>query len=668
MITIPNQVHSTLLAIVCTVGGVSASVATSGTRDLPADKMLRDWEGEEYTNQVIAQSGGLGIGLGIVFSACMLLHLLCWGHCGKSCRCCWFKFENTRQMAPFRQRESVPGKPGTRPCYYHVFAWACFLLALGGAIAACTSHAEVYTELDVAMSNAQDLFANFNDLQCKGPATALLREGKSLNEIKDMYGGGLYGILGTCDEASIGTLIKQARDGTDAIYPPTVGLIDQMQALVPALDQVVTGIDQMMALSVGINQTVSGLDTLNKAISADVEGLYSSGGDFEGLLPNTTEIPKPDQVDKTAPTAALVPLTKAKAEMTAASDRVKPIVQNTLGVQGKAEVLEAYKNITKQEDKLADQLFQNMAVLNDKMEMVEGYHEDLGQYETILTAIVVIIFTVAVIGLLIMILGFRLRKAWKMSLGAYMIFAVTFWIFVLLGVALAGTMIVHDACGCNGDYSVDGCSTMSELITTNMGSKVAYIGTNEYLIAPAVDGFIRCPKFGDGRVLDYYPNYTNTSNTVDLLDALQEFNLTDETQKAKNIVRSAAVNLTLSPEASQTAVHLRTAATVMSQVSVGVGYDFTQDGQQYAYLFGELASPSAPEYYPANFSQDVNFLNLQRLGRLNVTNRMMETTRNDLIQRTMLFVGTVEVSIENKAESGLGLISVLSLRSSETLP
>mmetsp|Transcript_19486 Transcript_19486/g.36688 ORF Transcript_19486/g.36688 Transcript_19486/m.36688 type:complete len:251 (-) Transcript_19486:342-1094(-) len=81
----------------------------------------------------------------------------------------------------------------------------------------------------------------------------------------------------------------------------------------------------------------------------------------------------------------------------------------------------------------------------------------------------------------------------------------------------------------------------------------------------------------------------------------------------------------------------------MSQVSVGVGYDFTQDGQQYATLFSELASPRAPEYYPGGFSPSVNSRNLQRLGRLNVTNRMMETTRDDLIQRTMLFVGTVEV-------------------------
>eukprot|EP00471_Norrisiella_sphaerica_P005755 CAMPEP_0184478080 /NCGR_PEP_ID=MMETSP0113_2-20130426/194_1 /TAXON_ID=91329 /ORGANISM="Norrisiella sphaerica, Strain BC52" /LENGTH=806 /DNA_ID=CAMNT_0026855735 /DNA_START=115 /DNA_END=2535 /DNA_ORIENTATION=- len=620
--------------LILSATNVAGNVADDQNRDIPENTMMKNWD-DEYYNQVIVQSGGVGIGLAVIFSFFMLLHLALWGYCGDWLRCGYFKYSQTSRSSLFYNTRN---RWGVAVC-----GWVFFIVALAGVIAAGVSHSAVYQELDVTFTDAENVLYNVNELQCKGPVSELLKEGKTINEIKDMYGG-LFEALGTCDEASIGTLIKRAREGTDKVYLPTLGLIDQMQALVPALQKTIDGVEQMQALAVGINQTVAGMDKLNLAVVSDLTALYASNGNFDGLLPNVADIPKPDATDKTASGIALREITEAKLSLSSANSRIAPVVATDLGQSAKGTVGVAYKDISTHADKLADQLMQNMGVIQERVEEVDEYHEQAEHVGYILKIVSSILFAIALAGLLSMLLGFHCVKQWPMMAGAYAIFAVTAWIFLFLGIALAGSMLLYDACGCEGDYSADGCMTMRTLIATNMGSKVAYIGENEYPIKPAVDQLLTCPIFGDGRVLDYYPNYTPTSNYIDLLGAHQEFNLTDESQGSMKQLSQSASSLSMTSEAQSASQNFRSAQAAIAQVDVGFEYNFSQDAGQYTFLFNELASNAAPSYYPANsFTPAENTQNLQRLGRLDVANKMLETTRNDLLQRKMLFLGTVDV-------------------------
>jgi len=85
--------------VVSTIAKTGSGTAATGNRDFPADTKLDKWDGsagQTYFQQLIIQSGGLGIGLGFLFSIFMFFHLMCWGMCSPCCRCCCFRYKKVK--------------------------------------------------------------------------------------------------------------------------------------------------------------------------------------------------------------------------------------------------------------------------------------------------------------------------------------------------------------------------------------------------------------------------------------------------------------------------------------------------------------------------------------------------------------------------------------------
>mmetsp|Transcript_17963 Transcript_17963/g.36246 ORF Transcript_17963/g.36246 Transcript_17963/m.36246 type:complete len:421 (+) Transcript_17963:1392-2654(+) len=245
-----------------------------------------------------------------------------------------------------------------------------------------------------------------------------------------------------------------------------------------------------------------------------------------------------------------------------------------------------------------------------------------------------------------MLAGWFFSKRWPMCLGAYTILLLFMWLCLILGLFLILTMVTYDTCGCEGDYTQEGCKTLWTLLETNVGSTKYNINGQEVVLAAVIKNIFTCgvSESANGTYM-----YTPETNFVDVLNVLPAFNFSKDTAKSRNQLLSSVDQLNVTSSINQAVQYATQGMNSMAQVSVAANYNFTYDVQRYNYLKSELQNPTrAPTYYPT-FSAATNLQNIVRLTELTTTTYDFSSAYDTLESNKTSFNVTT-LDIESQAQ------------------
>eukprot|EP00954_Amorphochlora_amoebiformis_P025469 1373229-Amorphochlora_amoeboformis.AAC.2 len=197
-------------------------------------------------------------------------------------------------------------------------------------------------------------------------------------------------------------------------------------------------------------------------------------------------------------------------------------------------------------------------------------------------------------------------------------------------------MLVYDICGCEGTYTVESCSTIFDLIRTNLGTTSFKVSEKSVVLADVVS-VLKCPDHTNAS--GAYA-YSPESNFIDILGVLDQFNFTKDISKTTQDISSATSRLVVQDQLSSSKSNLTIAKQFILKIDVAQNYNFTVDQQNYTQLRTNLQANPAPYY--ATYSPAANAANIATLSRLMVRNQEMESQRDLLSTRKNEFNSRVD--------------------------
>mmetsp|Transcript_26058 Transcript_26058/g.41937 ORF Transcript_26058/g.41937 Transcript_26058/m.41937 type:complete len:817 (+) Transcript_26058:106-2556(+) len=596
--------------------------ATIGERDFPATVKFEDWSDDSsvqtYTYELLVQTGGVGIGLGVLFSIFMLFHLMCWGYCCECCRCFCFRKERLRSKSCWQQKYRI--------CWL-LLASLIIIIGIAGILLVFISSSTLYTNLDGLFDNVIKLLQDGEDFYCVGSVPATLRSGTSLEQIK-ADNGGTYGVLAKCSGSSVGKFLHTSLTNMNQTFESVINLIDTTQTIITAMNSTINAIDNSTTQCLSINATVYVLYNQSTFIKSHLDTIHGSGN-FTNVLPASASIPSVDQQDLIAPNSTRSYLVKAKNSLVTARNNILPTITYDLDVETRKSVDESWNSIYTSLINVGNSLLKQVKANVDMESDAEDGRDSATSTESWGQYVMAAVFAVSVVCLIIMFIGYTpCKKRWPMCCGAYMVFFFFAWLCFILGIFMLLSMIVYDSCGCDGTYTSAGCITMRTTIRTN--SKYNFTINNVTAnLAETIDKIITCPERTTANGLY---DYSADSNFIDIFGLRNAFNYTDDVNDTIAELQQAKSTMNVTTELNQAISQIDTAKSGIALVAVGRYYNFTQDHSKYVYTSSQLANPTNdPTYYPSHTPASVKSENKIRVAELTGVNRDMETQR-DLLE------------------------------------
>uniref|UniRef100_A0A7S3YXY1 Uncharacterized protein n=2 Tax=Lotharella globosa TaxID=91324 RepID=A0A7S3YXY1_9EUKA len=515
----------------------------------------------------------------------------------------------------------------------------------------------MYDKMAQVFDNGVTTCQDAEDFLCEGTVPKELRAGTSLDAVKSSYGG-VEGTLNKCEGASVGTFLYGTISRTTSVKNGVNNLIDTMQTIITAMNSTILEIANATSLCSPINDTLITLSNYSSVIKYELNQVHSQGS-FEGHIANASDIPIVTTTKLAIPTGVETGLETANDNMKSARASLQPTIQTDLNVNTRESTNKQLGNITTTLLDIGKQLLDNVDSLVDMEDTIDDYKTQATSTETFGQYAMAAIYSISVICLLIMFVGYLIKKRCPMCCGAYMVFVFFFWLAFVLGLFILLSMVIYDVCGCEGDYTTEGCKTMLELIKTNLQGQNFTLQGTKVELAPAIVSIVSCPVRSNST---HSYLYSPTSNFVDILGVQSVFNFTNQTIQVANKLSDSKQYLNQSHRISTAIIETRNAEANMAQAAVGMYYNFTRDGIQYNYVAGQLANPTtAPTYYPTPQPVPVQADNLRRLAYLSVVNDQMKSERDLLNTYLTEFNGTadrvvaacvsIEASLNNSEDS-----------------
>eukprot|EP00471_Norrisiella_sphaerica_P005943 CAMPEP_0184484682 /NCGR_PEP_ID=MMETSP0113_2-20130426/6371_1 /TAXON_ID=91329 /ORGANISM="Norrisiella sphaerica, Strain BC52" /LENGTH=662 /DNA_ID=CAMNT_0026865777 /DNA_START=554 /DNA_END=2542 /DNA_ORIENTATION=+ len=512
----------------------------------------------------------------------------------------------------------------------------------------------MFDNLITTVQDAEDFF-------CAGQNDEDLRAGSSLEELKANYGG-TAGMLARCTGNSLGEFLYGAQVKVNDTFGTVDSAIDQMKEIITAVNNTIAKVDNSTELTLTINSTLYTLKNQSIFIATNILSINSTGS-FVGYLPNPYGVPLPNAVDAGAVITTKSGLDTARSRLVELRNTLSPTIMHDLDVTTRQSSSKSRGDITVAIISVGNSLLKSLSDYVSYESDIEDMRDTATSSESFGQYVMAAVYSTTVICLIVMLLGYLMKKRWPMCCGAYFIFGLFMWLAFVLGIFLLLSMLVYDLCGCEGTYTTAGCINIRTMIRVNMDSNFT-VNDKSVNIGKKVEQIISCPV-SETSSGDYI--YTPESNFIDIFDIGQTFNYTDKVNSTVVELQNAAANLNAS--AATSAINqVETAKTAMAYVEVGTTYNFTQDGSQYRYLSQQLANPgNDPTYYPTPQPASVKLQNRVYLSELDTVNTEMEVERDNLLTYKVEFnasvdnivtaIRTINSTVEN-AKIGLNNITV----------
>lgn len=615
--------------------------STIGSREFPADVKLTeattDSKYQAYGMDLVIQSGGIGIGLGLIFTIIMFFHLCCWGFCCKCCRCCFCKLESTRHSSCFKRKCRLA---------WFIVAIVITLLAVIGVLIIFMNTSTMYEKLDNTFLTLENSLKEGEDFLCQGTVPASLRSETTLSSLKSANGG-TQNLMQQCSGNSVGEFMTELDTKVNRTFGSMVTLINEMSDVLTAMNNTITTIENVTANCVTINNTILSIHENTTHIKTYIDAIDATGL-YSGNIPPSSQLPSVESIDLATPSVTQSALETAKSELVTERNKLMPTIQTDLGVTLKNTIDTQWGEITLDLVKVEDQILDQVKQLVDYENDLDAYHDQAASTEMVGQYIMAGIYSVSAVCLIIMLLGFICKKRCPMCCGAYFIFIFFIWLAFILGVFIMLSMILYDICGCEGTYTVAGCTTLMTIVKTNVGKSNITILNSEVAIDETLEQLLSCPDSSNSSGYMYTP----TSNFVDILGVADEFNFTKYITDATSTLEESTSTLNSTAATNAATTEMNVAKNAMAKVAVGISYNYTNDTSRYQWLRTELLNPSqAPTYYPT-FSLADNSANIVRLTALQALSVDVEDSRDVLVHQKLLF----NISVDNVivAIAGIG--------------
>mmetsp|Transcript_2958 Transcript_2958/g.4353 ORF Transcript_2958/g.4353 Transcript_2958/m.4353 type:complete len:794 (+) Transcript_2958:37-2418(+) len=514
---------SLFLAKVCAESALGESgPAAIGDRDFPSDLKFEDWtlsndRVNQYVNDVITQSGGAGAGLGIIFSIAMTFHLFIWGFC-----CC---------------RRT----PGNYPCgqtncakleyknYWRVLAVVTILTAIGGTISIFINSSTVFESVIDVHQKAVNTLQDGEDFLCSGTLPGLVRGGSSINELRVQLGGN-RALIALCTNNSVGNFLKQVDERVNNTVNSGLETIDSAQDILAALNSTRDSIQNVSDAIIDITTDVSTL--FNETIDVNEKFAEIRGfGKYSNEVPSDIDEVEQSTVDENDQAAQDSRDAVQDYENTYQDSFTT--IRDQLGEEVRADLIDDRETILSDIAEVEEQVTGSVGDLvsyeNDVNESEQNVSDNEEYGEPVLAAI----YSLSVIFLILMFVGYMLKSRLIICIGAYAIYIFFFWLCLGFGLILVISMVTYDVCGCENTFTTGSCSDMMTVFETNTAGTVS-VGDTSVELQETVQPILLCPDTN---------SYSSDSNFIDILGVLQEFNFTSTVIKAIIDIEDAARKL-----------------------------------------------------------------------------------------------------------------------------
>ncbi len=612
-----------LLAGCVLAQSTKAGTASYGNRNFPAKKKFGDQTTSDWTTygtELLIQSGGVGIGVGIVLMAVLFIHFCCWGMFCNFCRCCCFKRRVTRDAACFQ-------RPSRK--WSVILAVVCLAISVAGVIVIFVNTSSTWSKIDVMFQHTTDSIVDGENFLCGGTVAEAMRNGVSADAVIAGYGS-LDATMAACPSGSLGAFVSSVIVQTNSTFGSITSFIDTTQSIIPALNESITAAANLSLVATAINTTVVDFATGATTDKANLEAIYGTGLKG-GYIPDANEIPQADSTVLATPTVVQQQVEVAKENLISTRNSVMPSLDDDLNVKARSSVTENQLSVLNSVRKLANQMIDFTETLTKREDDTDKPRKDVADTEDTGKYVMAAIYAVTTLFLIFQLAGYMCKRTCCMCCGAYLTFFFFIYLALILGIFLVLSMIVYDMCGCEGEYTVDGCATMFTVLSVNLGNSSYSFGDAKVYPQTALKSLLNCPAERDASG-GYI--YADNTNFVDIFGIEGSFNYSKYTSGPIADLFSGQSQLNQTATLNEAINLTAYSAIYMSRVEVATGYDYTNDTTLYNNLNTNLQGGSYASYYTSTPSSSDNTANQGRLTSLANNAPVQAGLRDQLILQT----------------------------------
>merc|ERR1711871_115824 len=291
--------------------------------------------------------------------------------------------------------------------------------------------------------------------------------------------------------------------------------------------------------------------------------------------------------------------------------------------------------------KLANQMIDFTETLTKREDDTDKPRKDVADTEDTGKYVMAAIYAVTTLFLIFQLAGYMCKRTCCVCRGGYLTFFTFIYLALILGIFLVLSMIVYDMCGCKGDYTVDGCSTMFTVISVNVGNSSYNFGDAKVHPQEALKKLITCPVERDANG-GYI--YAENTNFIDIFGIESSFNYSQYTSSPIADLFNGKSRLDQSATLNEAINLTKYSAIYMSRVEVATGHDYSNDTTLYNNLNTNLQSAGYASYYTSTPSSADNTANQGRLTSLAGNAPVQAGLRDQLV---------VQVANYNKSAANL---------------
>jgi hypothetical protein len=400
--------------------------ATLTPRDFPADEDPNVWEDSERFQQwvvdLIIQSGGVGIGIGLILTIVMFFHMCCFGFCCNFCRCGPCSMDSTRKSGAHRS------KMCRNVCL--LVSFLIFGIAACGTGLVFTQTTTLYENVDSVFTHVVDAVVGAESLACSGPIVDRFKAGETVAQVVSAEGSN-YNVLSQCGQSSVGQFLYRIDGQINTTLGATIGAID---GFVPISTSFATTVDTMTT-SIGhlndIETTITTIASDTSTVKGNLDNLHGTGS-FPAI-PTSSDIPELDSTEVGRVSVTKTALTTARDNTISPRDSIATTVSD-LQTNTRPDVVTSWDDVYSSISDFETQILDNTKILATNQGLVEDWKTLVGDTEQMGEPVFAVAFGLTVAFLLLMIIGQICKKTSFACCGAYGIFFLFIWISLLLGI------------------------------------------------------------------------------------------------------------------------------------------------------------------------------------------------------------------------------------------
>jgi len=560
-----------------------SALALTQAREFPVHVKFEDWDAdnedvEQYLRDLVQESGGAGIAIGLIVSIAMVLGMIMFW----CCPCCCF---DTCCLCCRKDKENRWSEKANRRVGCVMLTLSLLMCAAGVGLLYPTT-VDALEKGDDSMTNAAGSTLDAMNFLCGEPLSSYLVENG--HESYESYAAGKTAQEMCATGSSVVQYLTDTSCKLNSTLTSVEDFIDGLSDIVSALDNITNAIG---LLETGVNTLETSANDVQQTCGADLDTSVQNLNNYadsllSGTVPNLTPLDLPgisvessvfNQIDQ-----AQSDVSAAKADAQTSKNDAQSTIETDLQVTTRDEIETAKNDAQVEITDAQDDILESVPDLAEAHEkIIDARNDYYREYEDYILIGYLSFFGLGFIFVLISLCGFWRMNTCCVQCGGCMIFLVTFWLCAFMGITVLMWMITGDICdnfwtgneksGNRGIFQVNLANETVDIqnITINVAEKVQAVLQCQ---SGCVDIESQCSDLPSMSTTN--TGCDDTNNLLDILAVQDEFNFTSEIQPSIDDILAYAPDLNYSSQIETARQGLNTTAV---NDALNYEYDFSSN-------------------------------------------------------------------------------------------